>query len=247
MVDGLIGEHRDWTVLDVGCGRGDQVQLFAEKLDRGRVAAIDLNPDRIRDVERRFVNSELQTRIAARVGDALKLPYEDGAFDLAWSSHTMHILPEPVVGVRELVRVVRPGGFVAVREDRFLDRLLPMDIGLGDPGLEERSIGHFAAWFANDRKQRGPVPHGWMEVLRQSGLRDVTARSFMFERVAPFSATEIEYLRERKIRALIRDETSPEDRAVIEQLADPKSPHDFARRTDLYFVSVATVYSGKKI
>ncbi len=244
MINWLGGDQQEWQILDAGCGRGNHVQLFAEKFHRGHVAAVDLNPERIREIEQRFKGTKYQHRVLPRVADIQQLPFEEGTFDLAWSSHTLHILADPIAAVRELVRVVRSGGGVAVREDHFLSRLLPLDVGLGEPGLEERAVGHFINGFARDRVQRGRVPFGWIDVLRNAGLHNVSAQSFLFERTPPFSDTEIEHLRERMIRRMIREETSPEDRASIEQLADPKSPHDFGRRTDLHFVSVSTVYWG---
>jgi|GEM_PF-486637 len=233
-------------VLDAGCGRGNHLLLFSEQLEEGHVTGVDINPERIADIEARVKLGTLRGNVSAVAADVQRLPMQDGSFGCVWSSHTMHILPDPVAGVRELSRVCRKGGRVVVREDRFLDRLLPLDVGLGPPGLEERAIAAFAQWFVNDRQQRGKLALGWLGVLQQAGLKDVMTRSFLYERQPPFTAEEISYLRDRKIRGLIRESLSEEDKQTLEVLADEQSPAYVFNRNDLHFVSVSSLYVGWK-
>ena len=237
----------DEKVLDAGCGRGQHLQLFSEYVAAGAVTGVDINESRISDIQARIGRGELRGNIQAVAADAASLPMQDGLFGCVWSSHTMHILPDPVAGVRELARLCKIGGRVVVREDRLLDRLLPFDVGLGKPGVEERAVAAFADWYIGDRQQRGKLPIGWLEVLRQAGLHNVLAKSFLFERQPPFTEEEIAYLRDRKIRGLIRDSLNEEDKRTLETLADEQSPAYAFDRNDLHFVSVATVYVGWKV
>jgi SAM-dependent methyltransferase len=94
------------TVLDVGCGSGVLTEKLAHRLGPERVAAVDPSP--------------LVEACAARVpeadvrrGAAEALPWPDDSFDVALAQLVVHFLEDPVVGVAEMRRVVRPGGLVA--------------------------------------------------------------------------------------------------------------------------------------
>jgi hypothetical protein len=131
-----------------------------------------------------------------------------------------------------------------VREDRSLTRLLPLDVGLGRPGVESRAVAAFDEWFAADRARRGRVPHGWLGVLRRAGLHGVEARSVLFELQAPFDEVQTAYLRER-IAPRDSEGLSADDVEVLAALSDAGGPHDALARDDLHFVSVSTLYVGR--
>jgi SAM-dependent methyltransferase len=235
----LCGAH----VLDAGCGGGDHAVLFAA-LGGARVVALDLDAEKVAGVSRRVEGSALAARVEARTGDITALPGDDRSFDLAWASHVLHFMPDPIAVARELARVTRPGGLVVVREDRSLTRLLPLDVGLGRPGVESRAVAAFDEWFAADRARRGRVPHGWLGVLRRAGLHGVEARSVLFELQAPFDEVQTAYLRER-IAPRDSEGLSADDVEVLAALSDAGGPHDALARDDLHFVSVSTLYVGR--
>jgi SAM-dependent methyltransferase len=94
------------TALDVGCGSGVLTEELARRLDPEHVAAVDPSP--------------LVEACAARVpgadvrgGAAEELPFPEASFDAALAQLVIHFLDDPVVGVGEMRRVVRPGGLVA--------------------------------------------------------------------------------------------------------------------------------------
>lgn len=231
-------------VLDVGCGKGNHVQLFAERVQRGKVTAVDLSEKVISDLKARFTGSELASRVRPVVADALAMPLEPASFDLAWSSHTMHILRDPVAGVRALTRVCKPGGRVAVREDGFSSNLLPLDVGVGEPGLESRVEAAFAKWFVADRLKRGRVPFGWAHVLRLAGIRDIQTFSFLFQVSPPFTMMQAEYLRDNLRGCADLEHLDQADKDVILRITDANSPDDVFKRDDLHYTDVATIYAG---
>ena len=129
-------------VLDAAAGDGN-VALAAAR--RGaEVDACDLAP---RMVERG------KARCPAafwRVADVQELPYDDGEFDAVISSFGAHLAPKPSQAAGELVRVTRPGGFVALaawiprglpgRMDELVERFAPLPDGVPQPdrwGIEE--------------------------------------------------------------------------------------------------------------
>jgi ubiquinone/menaquinone biosynthesis C-methylase UbiE len=96
-------------VLDVGCGTG-VVAVTAARAG-ARVSGLDLTPELL-EVARE--NAQLAgVQIDFREGDAEALPFDDGAFDVVLSQFGHMFAPRPEVAVREMLRVLRPGGTVA--------------------------------------------------------------------------------------------------------------------------------------
>ena len=240
-----LGLARDASVLDAGCGKGNHVQLFAERCREGRVAALDINPRAIHAVKARFAASDLKDIVTTYEANVLRTPFEAGTFDLAWSSHTMHILADPVAGVRELARVVKPGGRVAIREDAYSVRFLPLDIGIGEPGIESRIHAASTKWLAADRLKRGRVPFGWPRVLQNAGLREIKAASFTFQLSPPLLPMQTEYLRKYLRRMADLEHLDASDKATLLQITEPGAPDDALARDDLHFTDIATIFVGE--
>lgn len=241
MVDWLAPPP-DAHVLDAGCGRGDHVRLFAE---RCRVTGVDKNPEVLAYARGRMGNGTPWKRAEWREADLTKLPFDSASFDLVWASHVFHGLPEIERGAGELKRVLKRGGRFVLRENRVLSAVLPADLGYGRHALEARADLAFSTWLAEDRIERGRYPYLWGQILRQAGLRDVRAKSFLHEANPPFSEAQQEYLRYhvgRKAEWQIADE----DKRTLREICDPASPHYFLKREDIYFVSVSTIYYGVK-
>jgi SAM-dependent methyltransferase len=90
-------------ILDVGCGTGNFLQLA-----RDRIVGVDSNPDCVRICQAKG--------LTASEGNALDLPFDDDAFDGVYSAHVMHVFTpsQAVQYMKELVRVVKPRGVIAV-------------------------------------------------------------------------------------------------------------------------------------
>jgi len=100
----------DSHVLDLCTGSGDIAILMAKLHPDIRITAIDAS-DRMLDVAKRKAAGLLE-RIQFTQGDALNLPYPDSSFDAAVISFGLRNLTDLKAGLREMARVVRPGGFV---------------------------------------------------------------------------------------------------------------------------------------
>ena len=95
-------------VLDVGCGPGGLTAELAARTGAERVAAIDPAPQFVAACVAR------NPGIDAREGVAEELPWEDGAFDAALSCLVIGFMRDADRGVREMARVTRPQGTVAI-------------------------------------------------------------------------------------------------------------------------------------
>ena len=104
------------TVLEVGPGSGTYTMAAARRVgDEGRVVTIDIEPKMIDRVNRRAVAEEV-LNIEARVEDVYDLPFEEGTFDAAYMIAVIGEIPDPARAIREVCRVLEPGGTLAFSE-----------------------------------------------------------------------------------------------------------------------------------
>jgi ubiquinone/menaquinone biosynthesis C-methylase UbiE len=102
-------------VLDVGCGTGFLALLLAEL--GHTVTGIDLAP---RMIDRaRIKADEAGLEVDFRVGDAVQIDAPDEAYELVIARHVIWNLPDPAHGVAEWLRVLRPGGRLALIEGKW--------------------------------------------------------------------------------------------------------------------------------
>src|SRR5215471_17776524 len=95
--------------IDVGCGNGAFTQLLIERCAPAEVHGIDPSEGQLA-----FARARPQARMAQfGKGDAMALPFPDQRFDAAVMALVIFFVPDPVKGVAEMTRVVRPGGTVA--------------------------------------------------------------------------------------------------------------------------------------
>jgi len=157
----LRGDER---LLDVGCGPGHTALAFAPRV--AAVAAVDLTEDMLTQgrrlaAERGIGNTTFQQ------GDVEELPFSDGSFDLVTSRYSAHHYPHPDRALREIARVLEPGGAfllvdVVAPDDPRADLLLNRIEALRDPShVRDHIVGQWgdmlaASGFAPE--QRGAWP-----------------------------------------------------------------------------------------
>ena len=111
-------------VIDVGCGAG---RHSFEAYRRGAdVIAFDQNAEELADVDTMLQamgqagEAPKSAKAQVVVGDALALPYPDGTFDAVIASEILEHIPDDDAAIAELIRVLRPGGTLAVTVPRWL-------------------------------------------------------------------------------------------------------------------------------
>jgi sarcosine/dimethylglycine N-methyltransferase len=109
----LAGVNQHTRVLDAGCGLGGPARYLAATYDC-TVLGVDLSPDFIEAATYLSKRSGLIDRTDFRVGDALNLPADGGAYDLVWMQHVAMNIADRDRLYREIHRVLRPGGRLAL-------------------------------------------------------------------------------------------------------------------------------------
>lgn len=110
----LLDIRPDEHILEVGFGPGALIQQLADKARQGYVAGIDMSPLMLKQASKRNAEAIGEGRVRLRIGSALELPFEDASFDKALSANSIHIWPDRLAGVKEMYRVLKPGGEIAI-------------------------------------------------------------------------------------------------------------------------------------
>jgi len=106
-------------VLEIGCGTGGlAVELARAAGPKGRTCAIDPSAPMIAETRRKAARAGVT--VDARIAPVERLPFEDGSFDLVFGTLMLHHLPAQTLadGMREVLRVLVPGGLLRVADFR---------------------------------------------------------------------------------------------------------------------------------
>jgi len=160
-----IGEA--FTVLDVGCGGGRTVQKLAAIASHGHVSAVDYSPTSVSVARQTNAKGIADGRIDIREASVSALPFGDGTFDLVTAVETHYYWPNPTGDLREIVRVLKPGGHVVVIAETHRDQtggaaLRPVMKLLG---ARFQTLDAHRGWFADAGLEAVTVDstkQGWM-------------------------------------------------------------------------------------
>lgn len=148
----LTGQEQ---VLDLGCGRGAVLLLAAERLDGGRAHGVDLwrSQDQSGNaVETTTRNAEAEgvaDRVELHTADMTELPFSDGQFDVIVSSLAIHNITSKLGRqqvINEALRVLRPGGRLAIADFRHVARYAETLSVAGLSDVRTRGLG-WRFWY----------------------------------------------------------------------------------------------------
>jgi len=189
------------SVLDVGCGTGFLALLFAEL--GHSVTGIDLAPGMLNVARQKAEQLHLNVRL--RVENAAALQDPDATYDLVIARHVIWVLPDPALGGQEWLRVLRPGGRLALIEGKWgpqknksatkdsikkaLAGVLNAGAGISRFFFGQTKLSIFLADKRNDWKYHqlqaqlpfsgGPSAEKLVAFLETLGLKDLTVEPLM--------------------------------------------------------------------
>lgn len=162
-----IGVGAGWRVVEIGCGPRGCLGLLSKRVgSTGRVVGVERSAEQV-ERARHFLAESRLTNVEVLEGDAHSLDLPDRTFDLATARLVLTNVPRPEKVVAEMVRLSRPGGFIALHEpDPTTSRM--------DPPLDAQIrllqiLNTYAELNGIDRSIGLRVPR----MLRELGLLDV--------------------------------------------------------------------------
>jgi arsenite methyltransferase len=151
----MIPWRGDETVLDVGCGKGLLLAGAAHRLKTGRAIGVDIwlphaiTGNRPEEVLRNAALEGVGDRVELKRGDARELPFGADVFDVVLSNFVLHEMNIPADRERmlhEMVRVLRPGGRLALVDFIFTKECVDVLERAGLVGTTRRRIGGLRFW-----------------------------------------------------------------------------------------------------
>jgi tocopherol O-methyltransferase len=162
----LAGFPAGSYVLDAGCGIGGPALILARELDC-RVEGVTLSSQQAQRAAQRAAAAGLADRTVFRQMDALHTDYADGSFDVVWALESLEHMPDRSEFFAEALRVLRPGGTLAV-STWFIDD--------GELGADGQAL-------LNEIYERQAIPSlqslaTYERLCRAAGFIDVVARDW---------------------------------------------------------------------
>lgn len=185
-------------VLDVATGTGDLAIEIARACPGATVVGLDPSPGMLGVARHKIAKRELTDRVSLVVGDAQALPHKNCEIDAATIAFGIRNVPDRGMALRELARVVRPGGRICV-----LELNEPRDKGLFAAAARLHThhvVPRLGAWLSGQREYRYlqssvaafPPPSEFADLMRASGLEVLEVRPLTFGVCTLYLATPTE-------------------------------------------------------
>ena len=176
-----ISVQPQFTVLDIGCGGGRTVGKLAALATQGKVHGVDYSEESVRVSRKTNIAFIAAGRVEIRQASVSQLPFPDNTFDLITAVETHFWWPNLGDGLRELFRVTRPGGQLAIIAEvykgapalvsRLVEKSAPQSgIRMFTPDEHRDLLG--SAGYTDIQIETLP-DKGWITVTGQSSLRDL--------------------------------------------------------------------------
>jgi demethylmenaquinone methyltransferase/2-methoxy-6-polyprenyl-1,4-benzoquinol methylase len=121
MIDRVVGVEPG-VILDVACGPGGVTRSLARRT-RARVVGLDQSEEMLRLGRAKLERAGLGERVSLILARGEQLPFADGTFDALTFTYLLRYVADPAATLRELARVVKPGGPIASLEFAVPSRL----------------------------------------------------------------------------------------------------------------------------
>ncbi len=134
------------SVLEVGVGTGKNMPFYPTGVS---ITGIDLTPGMLERALNRLQDMGLQDNVTLQLGDVQALDFPDASFDTAVATFVFCSVPDPVLGLREMRRVIKPGGHVVLLEHMrspnpvvgaLMDLLNPLVVSMMGANINRRTV-----------------------------------------------------------------------------------------------------------
>jgi demethylmenaquinone methyltransferase / 2-methoxy-6-polyprenyl-1,4-benzoquinol methylase len=181
------------TVLDLATGTGDLAIAIAEG-GAEKVIGVDPSQGMLAVGRRKVQGLRLDGRIDLRVGDAERLELEDASVDAVSMAFGIRNVPDRAQALREMARVTRPGGRVAILElneprGGIMSKLARFHIHTLVPVVGGAISGAKEYRYLQDSIARFPPPEEFTALMRDAGLRVLAVQPLTLGVVCLFVAT----------------------------------------------------------
>lgn len=175
-VASLCGTRSGSVALDVCAGTGALLKELRYAVGEGKVIGVDFSINMLKVAKREYEREDLVSLVC---GDALNLPFRDNSFDCVTAAYCLRNLKDVRAGVREVMRVLKPGGRMVVLDlsmpaNRMRAELYRLYLGKLVPLLGWMIVGHWDA-YAHMLKslEKFPVREALVKIMEQEGFEDV--------------------------------------------------------------------------
>lgn len=155
-------------LLDCGCGPGSITVGLAGVVAPGEVVGVDIGPVQV-EVARALAAAEGVANARFEVGSVYALPFPDASFEAAFAHTVLEHLADPVAALREVRRVLKPGGVIGVRDGDWGGRV----IAPPSPLVEEGYALYARLWVLNGGNPNRGREH--RALLREAGFGRIVA------------------------------------------------------------------------
>ena len=183
-VDSLLAKEGA-RVLDLATGTGDLAIMIAERCPGVNVVGVDPSVNMLEVGKKKVLSKELASRIELLEGDAEALEFADNNFDAVSIAFGIRNVPDRLQGLKEILRVTRPGGRVAVLELNepqrgVLSPFARFHIRHVVPRLGAMLSGSQEYRYLQESIKAFPAPERFAELMAEAGFQDVEVTELTF-------------------------------------------------------------------
>jgi len=231
----LVAAGPNDRAIDLACGPGTLALRFAKHVRW--ICGLDLTPAILSRAKATASKDGLQNLVFL-LGDAQAIPFVDSSLDLAVTSYSLHHISDPGSVLREMARVVKPGGRVGV-----LDILVPED-------PKVRELNHRIEKLRDPSHARSLARSDYEKMMVDAGLRIIATevrghpRTFdHWMHVAGWKRTDHEYVEARKWMEL----SIADDGANFHPRFEPADVVQPGDAPDIYMINTGIYIAAEKI
>ena len=204
------------TLLDCGCGPGAITADFAKIVAPGKVTGIDIDESQIK-FARNHASDIGIGNLDFKVADIYELPFLENSFDAAFAHATFQHLSDPVRALKQVNRVLKPGGVIGIRDD---------DVGSAIWSPTNQLMEKARTIFEKVWKHNGGDPRfarQQRQALREAGFSNIKATATCFYCATPQAIEEY-----RKFVMAMGSAPNFRNQAVAMNLCDKQFLDDLA-------------------